>query len=86
MFRYQRLLDRYQCLLDRYQRLLDRWLRGHRAVVAVEIIREELRFVGAHADYHPGLAPGLCQRIADITDDRLPRRGGQAVQRAPLFP
>jgi hypothetical protein len=83
LLRYKRLL-RQQCLL-RHEHLL----AGHdcsRAVIAVQELREEFGFVGIEADDYPGLTPGLRERVAHITNDRLARRDGQAVQCAPLFP
>src|ERR1700733_2389453 len=56
------------------------------AVIAVEEIREILRLVGADPDHDPGLTPWLGERVADVADDRLPRRGRKPVLGAPFLP
>ena len=66
--------------------LLLRNLYALGAFIAVEEIREILRLVGVDPDNDPGLTPWLLERVADVTDDRLPGRDRESMQRAPLFP
>jgi hypothetical protein len=66
--------------------LLKRNLPPLCAFISIEELREVLGLVGVDPDHDPGFTPGLFERVAYVTDYRLPGRDGQAVQCAPLFP
>src|ERR1700722_19548493 len=66
--------------------LLERNLPPLCAFISIEELREVLGLVGVDPDHDPGFTPGLFERVAYVTDYRLPGRDGQAVQCAPLFP
>jgi hypothetical protein len=66
--------------------LLVRNLLALCAFIAVEELREVFSLVGVDPDHDPGFPPWLCERIADVTHDRLPGRDRKSMQRAPLFP